>query len=251
MLHDDLYGSLRDEGLFDSTGQFTITPQNPGQFDGGLVLGGGGATETITFDVSDAVGAMTPGNMTIEADLEVKDVNSQLPLLADNFGSLLVQTPADLAILAVLPDLDTVTRGMDRDFVIRVPVRNDGQSEVNLDLSAPATQLLFPPATDWVFAVRPELAMLEKGLSFDKVIVDLFQGENKKPPFSELAPRGQVPTLVYGAGSDAIIVYESIAIIRFIDDMHPEPPLMPSAQDPRRRAQALMRIEEFQAKLDP
>lgn len=33
--------------------------------------------------------------------------------------------------------------------------------------------------------------------------------------------------------------------------MHPEPALMPAISEPRRRAQALMRIEEFQAKLDP
>jgi hypothetical protein len=33
--------------------------------------------------------------------------------------------------------------------------------------------------------------------------------------------------------------------------MHPEPPLMPSLTEPARRAKALMRIAEFQQKLDP
>jgi glutathione S-transferase len=110
------------------------------------------------------------------------------------------------------------------------------------------TLYTFPPSQN---AVRPEIALLEKGLVFDKVIVDLLKGENKKPPLSQVNPRGQVPTVVYGDGEDAIAVYESIATIRFIDDMHPEPPLMPSVDDARRRAQALIRIEEFQAKLDP
>ncbi len=107
-------------------------------------------------------------------------------------------------------------------------------------------------------SVRPELALREKGLEFEKVEVNLLKGEHQRPPLSELTPRGQVPTLVYydgeggtDDGTGEIVVYESIATIRFIDDMHPEPALMPAISEPRRRAQALMRIEEFQAKLDP
>jgi glutathione S-transferase len=99
-------------------------------------------------------------------------------------------------------------------------------------------------------AVRAEIALLEKGLDFDKVEVDLFNGEHKQPPFSELTPRAQVPTLVYGEGDDKIVIYEIIAIVRFLDAVHPDPPLMPPASEPHRLADALMRIEEFQAKLD-
>lgn len=108
-----------------------------------------------------------------------------------------------------------------------------------------------PPSQN---AVRTELALLEKGLAFEKIQIDLFKGEHRQPPLSELTPRLQVPTLVYDGGDATggpIVVYESIATIRFLDDMHPEPPLMPPVSDPRRRAQAIMRIEEFQAKLDP
>jgi glutathione S-transferase len=100
-------------------------------------------------------------------------------------------------------------------------------------------------------AIRTELALREKGLDFDRVEVDLFKGEHRQPPMSDLTPRQQVPTLVYDDGDGEIVVYESIATIRFIDDMHPEPPLMPPMSEPRRRAEALMRIAEFQAKLDP
>jgi len=106
----------------------------------------------------------------------------------------------------------------------------------------------FPPSQN---AIRTELALLEKGLPFEKVAVDLFKGEHKQPPLADVNPRHQVPTLVYDMGGDPIVVYESIATIRFLDDMHPEPPLMPPVSEPRRRAQAIMRIEEFQAKLDP
>ena len=72
-------------------------------------------------------------------------------------------------------------------------------------------------------AVRGEIALREKGLDFDKVEVDLFSGEHKQPPFSELTPRGQVPTLVYGEGDDKIVVYESIASFAFSTPSTPIP----------------------------
>ena len=100
-------------------------------------------------------------------------------------------------------------------------------------------------------AVRPEIALLEKGLVFDKVPVDLFSGEHQTEAYGAITPRRQVPTLVYGDGDDAITIYESVAITQFLDDMHPEPPLMPPVSQPRARASALMRIAEFQQKLDP
>ncbi len=99
--------------------------------------------------------------------------------------------------------------------------------------------------------VRPELALREKGLAFDTVSVDLLAGEHRRPPLADLTPRGQVPTLVCDDGGDVVVVWESVAIIRFIDAVVPEPALMPPVTDRRRYAEALMRIEEFQAKLDP
>jgi glutathione S-transferase len=114
---------------------------------------------------------------------------------------------------------------------------------------APTIKLYTFPAS--VNAVRTELALLEKGLEFEKVLVDLFKGEHKQPPLADITPRTQVPTLSYTVDGEEIIVYESIATIRFLDDMHPDPPLMPPVSEPARRAKAIMRIEEFQAKLDP
>lgn len=100
-------------------------------------------------------------------------------------------------------------------------------------------------------AVRAELALLEKGIPFEKVQVDLFGGEHKQPAYGKVTPRRQVPTLIYGDGGDAITLYESVAIIQFLDDIHPQPPLMPPVSEPAKRAKALMRIAEFQQKLDP
>ena len=55
-------------------------------------------------------------------------------------------------------------------------------------------------------AVRPEIALLEKGLEFDKVSVDLFKGEHQTEAYGAITPRRQVPALVYGEADDAITV---------------------------------------------
>jgi glutathione S-transferase len=115
-------------------------------------------------------------------------------------------------------------------------------------MSLSITLYSVPPSQN---AVRTEITLIEKGLSFEKISVDFLKGEHLQPPLSDLNPRHQVPTLVYDAGGEPIVVYESIATIRFLDDMHPEPALMPPVSEPRRRAIATMRIEQFQAKLDP
>lgn len=114
-------------------------------------------------------------------------------------------------------------------------------------MSTKITLYTLPPSHN---AFRAELALLEKGLDYDKVTVDLFAGDASKPPFSELTPRRQVPTLVYEKDGQRLVVYESVAIIRFIDAVHPSPALMPGPDQPAELADALMRIEEFQAKLD-
>lgn len=100
-------------------------------------------------------------------------------------------------------------------------------------------------------AVRPELALLEKGVPFEKREVDLFQGEHQKAPLSDVTPRRQVPTLVYNDGDRDVVVYESVAILYFLEDMFPEPALMPPVSEPAERAKAHMRMAEFHAKLDP
>ncbi|UCD68142.1 MAG: glutathione S-transferase family protein [Betaproteobacteria bacterium] len=129
-----------------------------------------------------------------------------------------------------------------------IPCTSDANSGSVVPVTPKITLYTAAPSQN---AVRPELALLEKGISFDKIQVDLFGGEHKQPAYGEITPRRQVPTLVYGEGDEAITLYESVAIIQFIDDMCPEPPLMPPVSEPAKRAKALMRLAEFQQKLDP
>ena len=78
---------------------------------------------------------------------------------------------------------------------------------------------------------RVRIALELKGLPYDYVPVHLVKGEQKKEEYTAIAPTGLVPTLVTDAG-DAL--EQSMAIIEYLDEMHPSPALLP--RDPIRRA---------------
>lgn len=87
-------------------------------------------------------------------------------------------------------------------------------------------------------ARKVRIVLAEKGLPYEKVPVDLSQGEQKKPEFLKLNPYGKVPVLTDG---DAAI-YESTIINEYLEEKYPTPPLMP--KDAAGKARARM-MEDF------
>jgi len=83
-----------------------------------------------------------------------------------------------------------------------------------------------------IFPRRIQIALREKGIAHEEVVVDLPGGGLRSPEFLRLNPFGQVPVLEDGA----TVVSESIAILEYLEERHPTPPLLPA--DPSRRAQA-------------
>lgn len=79
---------------------------------------------------------------------------------------------------------------------------------------------------------RVRIALELKGLTYDYVPVHLAKGEHKQPAYAELSATGLVPALVTDHGDT---LGQSLAIIEYLDEMHPEPRLLP--RDPVRRAQ--------------
>jgi maleylpyruvate isomerase len=70
-----------------------------------------------------------------------------------------------------------------------------------------------------------------KGLSADHLPHHLRKGEQRDPAYLALNPQGLVPTLQGDAGA---VITQSLAIIEWLEETHPEPPLLP--KDPLRRA---------------
>ncbi len=79
---------------------------------------------------------------------------------------------------------------------------------------------------------RVRIALNLKGLTAEHLPHHLRKGEQRAPDYLALNPQGFVPTLEDDSGAALI---QSLAIIEWLDETHPEPPLLP--KDPLRRAQ--------------
>jgi len=82
---------------------------------------------------------------------------------------------------------------------------------------------------------RVRIALRLKGLAYDYVPVQIAKGEQFQPAFDALAPAHLVPLLKDG---DALLS-QSLAIIEYLDETHPEPPLLPRDPLGRARVRAL------------
>lgn len=78
---------------------------------------------------------------------------------------------------------------------------------------------------------RVRIALNLKGLPVEHLPHHLRKGEQRAPSFLAINPQGLVPALEDDAGA---VLTQSLAIIEWLDEVHPEPPLLP--QDPLRRA---------------
>ena len=87
-------------------------------------------------------------------------------------------------------------------------------------------------------AQKVRIVLEEKGVSYEKIHVDLAGGGQFHPEFRRISPYGVVPVL----DDDGTLVYESTIINEYLDEKFPDPPLMP--KDPAGRARARM-MEDF------
>jgi maleylpyruvate isomerase len=82
-------------------------------------------------------------------------------------------------------------------------------------------------------AYRVRIALNLKGLTAEHLPHHLRKGEQCAPAYLAINPQGLVPTLEDGAGT---VLTQSLAIIEWLDETHPNPPLLP--KDPLLRAKA-------------
>jgi maleylacetoacetate isomerase len=81
-------------------------------------------------------------------------------------------------------------------------------------------------------AYRCRIALNLKGLAHETASVHLIKdgGQHNAPAYRALNPQALVPTLEH----DGRVITQSLAIIEYLDEIHPEPPLLPG--DAERRA---------------
>jgi len=72
---------------------------------------------------------------------------------------------------------------------------------------------------------RVRIFLAEKGIEIEKVQVDIVKGENLRPEFLNINPRGLLPVLELDDGTR---IDETIAICRYLEEIRPEPALLGS-----------------------
>jgi glutathione S-transferase len=87
------------------------------------------------------------------------------------------------------------------------------------------------------FSRRVRIALLEKNIACELVELDMAAGAHRGEDYRKLNPYGRVPTLE----DDGFVLYESTAILEYLETTHPKPPLMPA--DPRGRALVAMHMK--------
>jgi maleylacetoacetate isomerase len=86
---------------------------------------------------------------------------------------------------------------------------------------------------------RVRIALRLKGISAEMVPLDLLKGDQFKDSYRGLNPEMVVPTLLDGEGPPLV---QSLAIIEYIEEKHPQPPLLPSDLRARAHARALAQM---------
>ena len=90
-------------------------------------------------------------------------------------------------------------------------------------------------------AYRVRIALNLKGLSYESVPIHLVKdgGRNKTPEYRVINPQMKVPSLTLDGGD---ILTQSLAIIEYLDETHPAPPLLPKDALARAKVRAMAQL---------
>lgn len=101
-------------------------------------------------------------------------------------------------------------------------------------------KLHFHPLSTYTRRVR--IAMLEKGIEHELITVDMAARKHREPDYLQLNPYGRVPTLQDGE----FLLYESNAILQYLEAIHPQPALVPADAKGRALVDMHLRLCDLQ-----
>ena len=86
-----------------------------------------------------------------------------------------------------------------------------------------------------IASFRVRVALRLKGLPFEEIPIDILSGEQSKSDYDEVNPERVVPTFIHDGHS----LFQSLAIIEYLDDIQPKPRLIPEDVKDRAYARSL------------
>jgi glutathione S-transferase len=89
---------------------------------------------------------------------------------------------------------------------------------------------------------RLRIFLAEKGLEIPRVTLDLREGDQRRPDFLAMNPHGSLPVLEL---DDGTVLTESEAIIEYLEELHPEPPMLGRSPLERAKTRRLERLCEI------
>ncbi len=87
-------------------------------------------------------------------------------------------------------------------------------------------------------AYRVRIALHMKGLDFEQIPIDLRAGGQRTEEYREVNPQGLIPFFVDGD----LAIGQSLAIIDYLEDTHPDPAVLPTDPKARARVRAIAQI---------
>ncbi|MCB8819862.1 maleylacetoacetate isomerase [Microvirga rosea] len=87
-------------------------------------------------------------------------------------------------------------------------------------------------------AYRVRIALNLKGVRYEAVPINLLKGEQKAEDYRRINPQGRVPALDLGE----TVLTQSTALLEYLDEVYPEPPLLPVGAMQRARVRAVSSI---------
>ena len=86
---------------------------------------------------------------------------------------------------------------------------------------------------------RVRIVLDEKGIEYEPVPVNLLHGSHSEPEYLARNPMGQVPALEL---DDGRMLTQSVAILEYLEQVHPSPPMLPAEAVERARVRAMVEI---------
>jgi maleylacetoacetate isomerase/maleylpyruvate isomerase len=87
---------------------------------------------------------------------------------------------------------------------------------------------------------RVNVALALKNIDVERVSIDLLKGEQHRPDYRALNPQAVLPSLVLDDGGPPL--FQSMAILEYLEETHPQPALLPKDARARARVRGLALI---------